>query len=166
MHGHHCHRGTGMRLIIIQPELSEFDAVGRSWIDFSWVNHCWSITCNYYLPPPPPTLFFQVIKACHADNIERVRLEHEDALRRMIEMLNSTNALLNREIDLPQTTSANEAQACTLEYRTQLQEMKALLRKKVEIDLQVSFNQPISWIGLNRLPSELLMGPCLLIAPY
>uniref|UniRef100_A0A183SMI0 Nesprin-1 n=1 Tax=Schistocephalus solidus TaxID=70667 RepID=A0A183SMI0_SCHSO len=74
----------------------------------------------------------EVIKLCEADDIARLQREHEEALRKLQSMLSSADALLDVEFHCPQTTSIEEAEASTLQYRRELQATREMLRKQAE----------------------------------
>lgn len=83
-------------------------------------------------------VLFEVEKSCQAESIEVLKRDHENAMKKMNEMLKQVTDLVNMEIYLPQTTSVEKAEAATLEYRKQLQEMKERLLKEAEVEYRVS----------------------------
>ncbi|VDD77662.1 unnamed protein product [Mesocestoides corti] len=75
----------------------------------------------------------EVTKSCQAETVESLKRDFEAVVGRMNDMLQATVDLLNKEVQLPQTTSIQRAEEATLEYRNLLKAAKESLLKDVEI---------------------------------
>ncbi|KAL3315791.1 hypothetical protein Ciccas_005570 [Cichlidogyrus casuarinus] len=70
------------------------------------------------------------------DIADRLRIEHHEAITKLQEMLDNTEALLSYEFVLPQTADMNEAEAATLEYRTKLEKAREELLSKARLQYE------------------------------